>query len=128
MLPAKHRRCSIRHEGRIADLLCKREVVLCRRREPTFNQPPIEGSFCDTNGRSEPILLIFCDAANVWFVKLPGWQSFVSDHTLVLNVCSISYLFQIRLSLQTSRELDKVVSFGNLLGKRASATQNTIIF
>jgi hypothetical protein len=26
------------------------EVVLCQRREPTFNQPPIEGSFCDTEG------------------------------------------------------------------------------
>jgi hypothetical protein len=48
--------------------------------EPTFNQPPIEGSLCDAEGGSEPSLPNFCGAAKVRFRETEQIALWVSGH------------------------------------------------
>jgi hypothetical protein len=65
---------------RIGAIRCECELVLCQRREPTFNQPSIEVFLCEVEGGSEPSLLDFCGAAKVRFRETEQIALGVSGH------------------------------------------------
>jgi hypothetical protein len=115
--PRRLRACSvIIFLGREGDICYDCEVVLCQRREPTFNQPQIEGSFCDAEGgrirRSESWRwgTVFCPARSARRVSR-GAQKMI-DHTVKLNVSRQAIVLRIRLNRWPSARFSRLMILG----------------